>query len=60
MQKRDFSWLAFLFQLIAEIIVKLMGERDGLDGAGQAALRRVFDVVIGDIDGYYKEIGYAG
>ncbi|XP_056629429.1 myoglobin [Triplophysa dalaica] len=48
------------FKLISEIIVKLMAERDGLDGAGQAALRRVFAVVIGDIDGYYKEIGYAG
>ncbi|KAI7810808.1 myoglobin [Triplophysa rosa] len=48
------------FKLITEIIVQLMAERAGLDGAGQAALRRVFDVVIGDIDGYYKEIGYAG
>ncbi|XP_051993543.1 myoglobin [Xyrauchen texanus] len=48
------------FRLITEVIVKLMAEKAGLDGAGQAALRSVMDVVVCDIDGYYKEIGFAG
>ncbi|XP_065151132.1 myoglobin [Paramisgurnus dabryanus] len=48
------------FKLITEVLVKVMAERAGLDGAGQAALKRVMEVVIGDIDKYYKEIGYAG
>lgn len=48
------------FKIITEVLVKVMAERAGLDGAGQAALKRVMEVVIGDIDKYYKEIGYAG
>nr|XP_055060169.1 myoglobin [Misgurnus anguillicaudatus] len=48
------------FKLITEALVKVMAERAGLDGAGQAALKRVMEVVISDIDKYYKEIGYAG
>ena len=37
-----------------------MGEKAGLDAAGQDALERVMGVVINDIDGYYKELGFAG
>ncbi|XP_051983501.1 myoglobin-like [Xyrauchen texanus] len=48
------------FRLITEVIVKVMAEKAGLDAAGQAALRRVMDIIISDIDGYYKEIGFAG
>ncbi|XP_043080305.1 myoglobin [Puntigrus tetrazona] len=48
------------FRLITEVLVKVMAEKAGLDGAGQSALRRVMEVVIGDIDAYYKEIGFAG
>ncbi|WP_026052282.1 hypothetical protein, partial [Herbaspirillum rubrisubalbicans] len=31
-----------------------------MDAAGQSAFRRVMEAVIGDIDTYYKEIGFAG
>nr|AAR00323.1 myoglobin [Danio rerio] len=48
------------FRLITEVLVKVMAEKAGLDAAGQGALRRVMDAVIGDIGGYYKEIGFAG
>uniref|UniRef100_A0A673GFV9 Uncharacterized protein n=1 Tax=Sinocyclocheilus rhinocerous TaxID=307959 RepID=A0A673GFV9_9TELE len=47
-------------QLITEVLVKVMAEKAGLDAAGQSALRRVMEAVIGDIDAYYKEIGFAG
>lgn len=49
-----------LFQLISEIIVKVMAEKAGLDGGSQDALRRVLSAVVNDIDGYYKELGFAG
>ncbi|XP_028830810.1 myoglobin [Denticeps clupeoides] len=48
------------FKLISEVIVKVMAEKAGLDGAGQDALRRVLGIVINDIDIYYKELGFAG
>ncbi|TSK18084.1 Myoglobin [Bagarius yarrelli] len=48
------------FKLISEIIVKVLAEKAGLDGAGQEALRRVLATVINDLDRYYKELGYAG
>ncbi|XP_058628663.1 myoglobin [Onychostoma macrolepis] len=48
------------FRLITEVLVKVMAEKAGLDAAGQTAFRRVMDAVIGDIDTYYKEIGFAG
>ncbi|XP_077057424.1 myoglobin [Siphateles boraxobius] len=48
------------FRLITEVLVKVLEEKAGLDPAGQSALRKVMDVVIGDIDGYYKEVGFAG
>ncbi|KAJ8001774.1 hypothetical protein DPEC_G00172920 [Dallia pectoralis] len=48
------------FKLITEVICKVMGEKAGLDGAGQDALRRVMSVVIADIDVTYKELGFAG
>lgn len=47
-------------QLITEVLVKVMAEKAGLDAAGQSAFRRVMEAVIGDIDTYYKEIGFAG
>lgn len=50
----------FFFQLISEVIVKVMAEKSGLDGAGQQALRSVMAVVIADMDANYKELGYAG
>ncbi|XP_073698189.1 myoglobin [Garra rufa] len=48
------------FKLITEVLVKVMEEKAGLDTVGQAAFRRVMEVVIGDIDVYYKELGFAG
>ncbi|XP_010862198.2 myoglobin [Esox lucius] len=48
------------FKLITEVICKVMGEKAGLDAGGQEALRRVMSVVIADIDGTYKELGFAG
>ncbi|XP_062866840.1 myoglobin [Trichomycterus rosablanca] len=48
------------FKMISEIIVKVMAEKAGLDGAGQDAMRQVLSAVINDIDGYYKELGFAG
>lgn len=37
-----------------------MGEKAGLDAAGQQALRNVMAVVIADIDTTYKELGFTG
>ncbi|XP_036416136.1 myoglobin [Colossoma macropomum] len=48
------------FRLISEILVKVLAEKAGLDAAGQDSLRRVLNIVINDIDGYYKELGFAG
>ncbi|XP_017285939.1 myoglobin [Kryptolebias marmoratus] len=48
------------FRLISEVIVKVMAEKAGLDGAGQQALRNVMAVVISDMDANYKELGFAG
>ncbi|XP_072513657.1 myoglobin [Salminus brasiliensis] len=48
------------FKLITEVLAKVLGEKAGLDGAGQDSLRRVLGIVINDIDGYYKELGFAG
>ncbi|XP_067115291.1 myoglobin [Osmerus mordax] len=48
------------FKLITEVIAKVMGEKAGLDAAGQDALRRVMAVVIADIDVTYKELGFTG
>lgn len=48
------------FRLITEILAKVLGEKAGLDAAGQDSLRKVLNVVINDIDGYYKELGFAG
>ncbi|KAL6481904.1 hypothetical protein MHYP_G00099840 [Metynnis hypsauchen] len=48
------------FRLISEVLVKILGEKAGLDAAGQDSLRRVLNIVINDIDGYYKELGFAG
>ncbi|KAG9262687.1 myoglobin [Astyanax mexicanus] len=48
------------FKLITEILAKVLGEKAGLDGAGQDSLRKVLGIVINDIDGYYKELGFAG
>ncbi|XP_066516823.1 myoglobin [Hoplias malabaricus] len=48
------------FKLISEVLVKVLHEKAGLDASGQEALRRVLNIVIADIDGYYKELGFAG
>ncbi|KAI1886747.1 hypothetical protein AGOR_G00198990 [Albula goreensis] len=48
------------FQLITEIIVKVLAEKAGLDAGGQASFRKVMGVVIGDMEGYYKELGFQG
>uniref|UniRef100_A0A3Q2P474 Myoglobin n=1 Tax=Fundulus heteroclitus TaxID=8078 RepID=A0A3Q2P474_FUNHE len=48
------------FRLITEVIAKIMGEKAGLDAAGQQALRNVMAVVIADIDTTYKELGFSG
>ncbi|KAF7689290.1 myoglobin [Silurus meridionalis] len=48
------------FKLISEIVIKVLAEKAGLDGTGQDALRKVFVIVIGDIDSSYKELGFAG
>ena len=37
-----------------------MGEKAGLDAAGQDTLRRVMAVVIADIDVTYKGLGFTG
>lgn len=47
-------------KLITEVIAKVMGEKCGLDAGGQDALRKIMGVVITDIDGTYKELGFAG
>ncbi|XP_054459847.1 myoglobin [Anoplopoma fimbria] len=46
------------FRLIAEVIGKVMGEKAGLDAAGQQALSNVMAVVIADIDADYKQLGF--
>ncbi|KAM7008964.1 myoglobin [Tautogolabrus adspersus] len=48
------------FKLIAEVIGKVMGEKVGLDAAGQEALRNVMAVVIADMEANYKELGFTG
>nr|BAH90801.1 myoglobin [Tenualosa ilisha] len=48
------------FQLITEVIAKVMAEKAGLDAAGQDALRKIMGVIISDIDSTYKELGFAG
>lgn len=54
------TWPCLLFQLITEVLVKHLGEKAGLDVAGQDALRKVMAVVIADIDATYKELGFSG
>ncbi|XP_041840283.1 myoglobin [Melanotaenia boesemani] len=48
------------FKLIAEVVVKVMEEKAGLDAAGQQALRNVMAAVIADLDASYKELGFTG
>ncbi|XP_071757926.1 myoglobin [Centroberyx gerrardi] len=48
------------FRLITEVIAKVMGEKAGLDAAGQDALRKVMAVVIADMEAAYKELGFSG
>lgn len=50
----------FPLQLITEVIAKVMGEKAGLDAAGQQALKNVMAVVIADMDATYKELGFTG
>ncbi|XP_073323083.1 myoglobin [Pagrus major] len=46
------------FELMTEIIAKVMEEKAGLDAAGQQALRNVMAVIIADMDVTYKELGF--
>ncbi|XP_061685699.1 myoglobin [Syngnathoides biaculeatus] len=48
------------FKLITEVIVKVLEEKAGLDGAGKQALNDAMDVVIADVGADYKELGFAG
>ncbi|XP_040000914.1 myoglobin [Xiphias gladius] len=48
------------FELIAEVIGKVMEEKAGLDSVGREALRDVMARVIADIDATYKELGFTG
>ncbi|XP_047431836.1 myoglobin [Mugil cephalus] len=48
------------FELIAEIIGKVMAEKAGLDAGGQQALRNVMATVIADIEAEYKVLGFKG
>ncbi|XP_029935322.1 myoglobin [Myripristis murdjan] len=48
------------FKLITEVIAKVMGEKAGLDAAGQDALRKVMAAVIADIEAVYKELNFSG
>lgn len=50
----------FSLQLIAEVIVKVMEEKAGLDPAGQKAMRNVMALVIADLEANYKELGFTG
>ncbi|KAJ8001777.1 hypothetical protein DPEC_G00172950 [Dallia pectoralis] len=48
------------YTLITDAVCKVMGEKAGLDGAGQDAMRRVMHKIITDIGVTYKELGFAG
>ncbi|XP_061572778.1 myoglobin [Cololabis saira] len=48
------------FELIADVIAKVMGEKAGLDAAGQTALKNVMGIVVADMNVTYKELGFAG
>ncbi|XP_056266403.1 myoglobin [Pseudoliparis swirei] len=48
------------FRLIAEVIGNVMGEKAGLDAAGQQALRNVMAVVVTDMEADYKQLGFTG
>jgi len=37
-----------------------MGEKAGLDAAGQQALRNVMAVVVTDMEADYKQLGFTG
>ncbi|XP_076026452.1 myoglobin-like [Genypterus blacodes] len=46
------------FTLLSEVIVKVMEENAGLDGPGQAALRKAMAAIIADMNANYKELGF--
>nr|Q9DGJ1.3 RecName: Full=Myoglobin [Makaira nigricans]AAG02107.1 myoglobin [Makaira nigricans] len=48
------------FELISEVIGKVMHEKAGLDAAGQKALKNVMTTIIADIEANYKELGFTG
>ncbi|XP_058496898.1 myoglobin [Solea solea] len=48
------------FKDLTEIIVNIMAEKAGLNGEGQAALRRIMTIVINDMEANYKKIGFKG
>ncbi|XP_026887314.2 myoglobin isoform X1 [Electrophorus electricus] len=48
------------FKLLSECLCVVMKEKAGADAATQDALRRVLSCVTSEVDGFYKELGYAG
>ncbi|XP_018617177.1 myoglobin-like [Scleropages formosus] len=46
------------FTLLTEVIVKVFAEKAGLGADGQVALRNLMGVVVADIGGFYKELGF--
>ncbi|KAK2816930.1 hypothetical protein Q5P01_025121 [Channa striata] len=44
------------FKLITEVIAEILGEKAGMDAAGQQALRNVMAIVITDLEANYKEL----
>ncbi|XP_034389739.1 myoglobin [Cyclopterus lumpus] len=46
------------FRLIAVVVGKVLGEKAGLDAAGQQALSNVMAVVIADMEAEYKQRGF--
>uniref|UniRef100_A0A3P8V6Z4 Myoglobin n=1 Tax=Cynoglossus semilaevis TaxID=244447 RepID=A0A3P8V6Z4_CYNSE len=46
------------FNVISEVVIKVMAEKAGLDQAGQEALRSIMGIVIADMAANYKELGH--
>uniref|UniRef100_A0A8C9RRS6 Myoglobin n=1 Tax=Scleropages formosus TaxID=113540 RepID=A0A8C9RRS6_SCLFO len=50
--------LHFPSQPLSDATVKVMGEKVGLEADDQASMRKVMDVTVTEIDGYYKNDPY--
>ncbi|KAM9315138.1 myoglobin [Pholidichthys leucotaenia] len=48
------------FHLIADVVIKIMAEKAGLDAAGQQSLKVIFNIVIGDMEAQYNILGFKG